>query len=58
MAIREGAYRFHGVTDQTMNHDEGWQFIQFGKYMERACAVSILLDAHFPPASRKRTWIG
>ena len=46
-AIREGSYRFHGVTDQTMNHDEGWQFIQFGKYMERACAISILLDAHF-----------
>jgi uncharacterized alpha-E superfamily protein len=46
-AIREGSYRFYGVTDQTMNHDEGWQFIQFGKYMERACAISILLDAHF-----------
>lgn len=45
--VREGSYRFHGVTDQTMNHDEGWQFIQFGKYMERACAISILLDAHF-----------
>jgi uncharacterized alpha-E superfamily protein len=46
-AIREGSYRFYGVTDATMNHDEGWQFIQLGKYMERACAVSRLLDAHF-----------
>jgi uncharacterized alpha-E superfamily protein len=45
--IREGAYRFYGVTDQTMSHDEGWQFIQLGKFMERACAVSTLLDAHF-----------
>jgi uncharacterized alpha-E superfamily protein len=45
--VREGSYRFYGVTDQTMNHDEGWQFIQFGKYMERACAISVLLDAHF-----------
>ncbi len=45
--IREGAYRFYGVTDQTMTHDEGWHFIQLGKFMERACAVSPLLDAHF-----------
>lgn len=59
-AVREGSYRFYGVTDQTMNHDEGWQFIQFGKYMERACAVSVLLDSHFsagiPPEDLE--WIG
>ncbi len=45
--LREGSYRFYGVTEQTMNHDEGWHFIQFGKFMERACAISILLDAHY-----------
>ncbi len=58
--IREGSYRFYGVTDQTMNHDEGWQFIQFGKYMERACAVSILLDSHFSAdiAEEDLDWIG
>src|SRR5450755_124738 len=26
--VREGSYRFHGVTDATMNHGEGWHFIQ------------------------------
>jgi uncharacterized alpha-E superfamily protein len=59
-AIREGSYRFHGVTDLTMNHDEGWQFIQFGKYMERACAVSILLDAHFSAGLSEHDpdWVG
>lgn len=46
-ALREGAYRFQGVTDATMNHGEGWHFIQFGKYMERACDLSKLLDAQF-----------
>jgi uncharacterized alpha-E superfamily protein len=58
--IREGSYRFYGVTDQTMNHDEGWQFIQFGKYMERACAISILLDAHFSAAIPEEDleWVG
>jgi uncharacterized alpha-E superfamily protein len=58
--IREGSYRFHGVTDQTMNHDEGWHFIQFGRYMERACAISILLDAHFSAAipDDDLEWVG
>ena len=36
-AVREGSYQFHGMTDATMNHGEGWQFIQLGKYMERSC---------------------
>jgi uncharacterized alpha-E superfamily protein len=47
MSFREGAYQFYGVTDMTMSHGEGWYFIQLGKYMERACGLSILLDAHF-----------
>jgi uncharacterized alpha-E superfamily protein len=46
-AMREGSYKFHGVTDATMNHGEGWHFIQLGKYIERASALSVLLDAHF-----------
>ena len=46
-AVREGSYNFDGVTDATMNHGEGWHFIQLGKYMERACALAVLLDAHF-----------
>jgi uncharacterized alpha-E superfamily protein len=46
-AVREGSYRFTGVTEATMNHDEGWQFIQFGRFMERATAVSLLLGVQF-----------
>lgn len=45
--LREGTYRLQGVTDSTMNHGEGWHFIQVGKYMERACGLSALLDAQF-----------
>ncbi|GAC1438882.1 MAG: alpha-E domain-containing protein [Terriglobales bacterium] len=45
--VRQGSYRFHGITDATMNHGEGWHFIQLGKYIERACNLSILLDAYF-----------
>jgi uncharacterized alpha-E superfamily protein len=45
--VREGSYRFSGISAATMNHDEGWHFIQLGKYMERACNLCILLDAYF-----------
>ncbi len=50
-AFREGAYRLQGVSDATMNHGEGWHFIQLGKFMERACGLSVLLDAHFSVAA-------
>lgn len=46
-AVREGSYAFHGVSETTMTHGEGWRFVQLGKYTERACAVSVLLDAYF-----------
>ena len=46
-AVREGSYAFHGVSETTMTHGEGWRFVQLGKYTERACAVSLLLDAYF-----------
>ena len=38
-AVREGSYNFYGVTDATMSHGEGWQFIQLGRSMERACEI-------------------
>jgi uncharacterized alpha-E superfamily protein len=46
-SIKEGAHLFQGITDSTMTHGEGWQFIQAGRYLERAVAVSTLVGAHF-----------
>ncbi len=59
-AVREGSYQFHGVTDATMNHGEGWHFIQLGKFMERSCALPVLLDAYFSAAGKADDldWIG
>jgi uncharacterized alpha-E superfamily protein len=59
-AVREGSYQFHGVTDATMNHGEGWHFIQLGKYMERSCALPVLLDAYFssPGQADDLDWVG
>ena len=46
-AVKEGAHLFHGITDSTMSHADGWHFIQLGRYTERAKATALLLDLHF-----------
>jgi uncharacterized alpha-E superfamily protein len=46
-AIKEGTYLFQGITDSTMAHGEGWQFIQAGRSLERASALATLLGVHF-----------
>jgi len=58
--VREGSYNFYGVTDATMSHGEGWQFIQLGRSMERACALSTLLDAYFSASAGADDldWVG
>ena len=45
--VRDGSHLFQGITDSTMNHGEGWQFIQLGRFIERACASATLLNCHF-----------
>lgn len=45
-SVKEGAHLFQGITDATMNHGEGWQFIQVGRYIERAASTSTLLDVY------------
>ena len=46
-AVIEGSHLFQGITDSTMSHGEGWQFIQLGRSLERATATAQLLDVHF-----------
>lgn len=58
--IREGSYNFHGVTHATMNHGEAWQFMRLGRYIERAGALPVLLDAVFFASSGADDldWVG
>jgi uncharacterized alpha-E superfamily protein len=44
----EAVHQFQGVSDSTMSHGEGWQFIQVGRYIERATATAMLLEAYHP----------
>jgi uncharacterized alpha-E superfamily protein len=66
--VKDGSMLFQGITDSTMNHGEGWQFIRLGRCMERCVATAALLDAHFreflrPPdalgeAADPLEWVG
>lgn len=38
---------FQGTTDATMIHGDGWDFIQLGKYLERADSISRVLDIKY-----------
>ncbi|HSH96034.1 MAG TPA: alpha-E domain-containing protein, partial [Roseimicrobium sp.] len=46
-SIRESLQLFQAVTDTTLLHGEGWEFIQIGKYLERADKTSRVLDEDY-----------
>ena len=46
-SVVEGAHLFQGLTDATLSHNEGWHFIQIGRFIERATTTSAMLEAHF-----------
>jgi uncharacterized alpha-E superfamily protein len=45
--VKFGAHRFHGVTDATLPHDEGWQFLRVGWSLERAEMTARLVDVQY-----------
>jgi len=68
ISVTQSAHLFQGITDSTMIHGEGWQFIQMGRFMERVRATARLIDLHFAEffrpsadamnASEHMEWIG
>jgi len=46
-SVRDSLHLLLGVTDSTMSHDEGWYFMQVGRYIERAQTKATSLDVHF-----------
>jgi uncharacterized alpha-E superfamily protein len=60
--VIEGVHLFEGITDATMGHGEGWQYLQVGRFLERAGATAGLIDLHVEgrsmlPASHAE-WVG
>ena len=37
----------NGISHATMNHDEGWQFMQLGNYIERATSILRLMRTQY-----------
>jgi len=46
-AVKFACHRFHGVTDATLPHDEGWEFLRIGWSLERAEATTRLVDVQY-----------
>lgn len=44
-AVQIGSQLFQGLCDASLTHDEGWHFIQLGKYLERADKTLRIIDA-------------
>lgn len=53
-SIKDGVHLFQGITDATLSHGEGWQWIQVGRFLERAGATATTLDVHFKPYLQQR----
>jgi uncharacterized alpha-E superfamily protein len=47
ISVIDGSHLFQGITDATMTHGEGWDFIQVGKFLERADSTSRVLDVKY-----------
>jgi uncharacterized alpha-E superfamily protein len=58
-SVLDGIHLFKGVSDTTMIHGQGWQFIRLGRYLERAYATATLLEVCQPelfhPQEREHT---
>ena len=46
-SVAEFSYLFQGVTDGTMPREEGWYFLQAGKFLERAEKTARALDVKY-----------
>ncbi len=45
--IKQASHLFQGLTSATYSRSEGWEFIQFGKYIERADKTMRILDVKY-----------
>jgi uncharacterized alpha-E superfamily protein len=45
-SVVDGIHLFQGVSDTTMIHGQGWQFIRLGRYLERAYATATMLEVY------------
>jgi uncharacterized alpha-E superfamily protein len=60
--VIDGVHLFQGVTEATLGHGEGWQYLQTGRFLERAGVTAALVDLHFDTAvilpANHVEWVG
>lgn len=66
--VKEGAHLFQGLSASTMSRNECWQFLQLGRYIERATYNAHFLDIqvaelqkskHYPVVAKDfMNWVG
>lgn len=47
-SLLDGIHLFKGVSDTTMIHGQGWQFLRLGRYLERSYSTATLLEVLYP----------
>jgi uncharacterized alpha-E superfamily protein len=52
--IKNASHLFQGITDNTFSRNEGWDFVQIGKYLERADNSARLVDVKYQMLMPKR----
>src|SRR3954463_5996884 len=58
LTIRNGSLLLQGLTDATIVRNEGWFFIQCGRYLERADKTSRILDVRHESLPARGTPMG
>jgi uncharacterized alpha-E superfamily protein len=49
--VLDGVHLFQGVTEASLAQGEGWQYLQVGRFLERAGSTAALLDRHLVSAA-------
>ncbi|MEO1673468.1 MAG: alpha-E domain-containing protein [Cyanobacteria bacterium J06631_2] len=56
--VKMASHRFAGVMDATMSHNEGWQFGQMGRLLERADKTTRIVDVKYFLLLPSAEWVG
>ncbi len=58
--VTVGIHLMNGLTDSTMSRDQGWLFIQTGRWLERAGLLTTLFETYLSDSSKKSylDWLG
>jgi len=44
--VRDATQAFAGICDATLSHEDGWEFLQIGRHLERAAMTARILRTH------------